>query len=160
MGASVGVVGASGYAGGELLRLLVGHPALEVVVAAAGRRAGERIADVLPHLTDQGTETFGSPEEALAAPVDVCFFCLPPDSADASSAAARVVVDLSDAHRSDDAWIYGLTEYERDRIAGATRIANPGCYPTAVQLALAPFVAAGVVGDTAIVDAISGVSGA
>ncbi|MQA99086.1 MAG: N-acetyl-gamma-glutamyl-phosphate reductase [Actinobacteria bacterium] len=160
MGASVGVIGASGYAGGELLRLLAGHPAFEVVVAAAGRRAGDAIADVLPHLGGLDAGVFAPIEQALGAQVDVCFCCLPSGSEQADAVAAGVVVDLSDTHRFAPGWAYGLPELDRDEVRGATRIANPGCYPTAVELALAPFIRAGVVGDSAIVDAISGVSGA
>jgi N-acetyl-gamma-glutamyl-phosphate reductase len=160
MGASVGVLGASGYAGGELLRLLAGHPSFEVVVAAAGRRAGTDVGSVLPHLRGRGAEAFATTERALATRVDVCFCCLPPGSEAARSVDAGVVVDLSDTHRAHADWAYGLPELNRDAVRGATRIANPGCYPTAVQLALAPFVRAGVVKATAIIDAISGVSGA
>jgi N-acetyl-gamma-glutamyl-phosphate reductase len=136
------------------------HPAFELAVASAGRHAGADVAAVLPHLYGTGPGTFGPASDALDADVDVCFCCLPAGSDDAGRAAARIVVDLSDTHRADSTWAYGLPELNRDGIRGASRIANPGCYPTAVQLALAPFVRAGVVGDAAVVDAISGVSGA
>jgi N-acetyl-gamma-glutamyl-phosphate reductase len=108
----------------------------------------------------QATGTFARTGDALAADVDVCFCCLPSGSPEARSAKAGIVVDLSDTHRDDPGWTYGLPEFGRAEIRTASRIANPGCYPTAVQIALAPFVKAGVVGDLAIVDAISGVSGA
>jgi N-acetyl-gamma-glutamyl-phosphate reductase len=160
MGASVGVLGASGYAGGELLRLLAAHPSFEVVVAAAARRAGSEVGAVLPQLRGLDAGVFATTEEALGTQVDVSFCCLPSGSEAARSVTAGVVVDLSDTHRSDPDWIYGLPELNRDEVRGARRIANPGCYPTAVQLALAPFIRAGVVGDSAVVDAISGVSGA
>lgn len=156
----MGVLGASGYAGGELLRLLTGHPSFEVVVASAGRRAGSELGAVLPQLRGGSAGVFVTTDEALATEVDVWFCCLPSGSDEAGSAAGRVVVDLSDAHRADPDWVYGLPELGRGELRGATQIANPGCYPTAVQLALGPFVRAGVVGDVAIVDAISGVSGA
>jgi N-acetyl-gamma-glutamyl-phosphate reductase len=160
MGVSVAVVGASGYAGGELLRLLALHPTFELGAAAAGRWHGREIVEALPQLAGLISGTFVSAEEALGAGVDVCFCCLPSGSGDAAEAAAGIVVDLSDTHRGDPGWVYGLAEFDRESIETATRIANPGCYPTAVQLALVPFVRAGVVDGGAIVDAISGVSGA
>lgn len=142
------------------MRLLAGHPSFEVVVASGGRRAGAEVSTVLPQLRSLEAGMFVTPEEALATDVDVWFCCLPPGSDEARSAGGRLVVDLSDTHRADPDWSYGLPELGRGELRGAARIANPGCYPTAVQLALAPFVRAGVVGDVAIVDAISGVSGA
>lgn len=160
MGATVTVVGASGYAGGELLRLLALHPSFELALAAAGRKAGTPISAALPQLDGVVRGSFVSSEDALEAEADICFSCLPPGSTDAAGSRAGVVVDLADTHRADPAWVYGLPELGREAIEGATRIANPGCYPTAVQLALGPFVRAAAVQGDAIVDAISGVSGA
>src|SRR5688572_8353378 len=107
MGASVAVVGASGYAGGELLRLLTLHPSFELSLAAAGRREGTPIAEALPQLAGLVSGTFVSADRALESGVDICFSCLPSGSAAAAEATAGVVVDLADTHRSDPGWVYG-----------------------------------------------------
>ncbi len=159
MASTAKVLGASGFAGGEVLRLLAGHPGIEVSVAAAGRRAGAAIGDVDPALI--GSELrLATPAEAAAEPADVCFSCLPSGELGDADCNAEVVIDLSDEHRAAPGWTYGLTELNRERLRGARRIANPGCYPTAVLLAAVPFARAGVIGSPVIVDAISGVSGA
>lgn len=159
MGQQVAVLGASGYSGGELLRLLAGHPALSAAVVAADRSRGQAVGAAHPHLAEGGT--FASPAEAIAAEVDVLFSCLPSGALEGlGDPAANVVVDLSDDHRADDGWLYGLTEHVRDQLPGATRIANPGCYPTASLLCLVPFAAAGVIEAPVVIDAISGTSGA
>ena len=161
MGATVAVLGASGYAGGELLRLLAGHPVMSVVAVAGATRAGEALADVHPHLRG----TFDLPllplDEAFAD-ADVCFSCLPhgvlPEHL--PRVRADLIVDLAEDFRADDGWIYGLPELTPARIQGAKRVANPGCYPTATLLALVPFVREGWLGGPLMVDAMSGVSGA
>jgi N-acetyl-gamma-glutamyl-phosphate reductase len=96
-----------------------------------------------------------------AAGVDVLFSCLPSGALGElnGAIAAGFVIDLSDEHRADPEWTYGLTEFARDELP-APRIANPGCFPTATLLALVPFMRAGVIGDDLVVDAMSGVSGA
>lgn len=159
MALTCSVLGASGYSGGELLRLLAGHPALTVAGIAAGARAGEAVGAAQPHLAGW-FERFAAAEEVLPLEVDVCFSCLPSGVFHHASAGARVLVDLSDDHRWESGWVYGLTEFARDEIPGSTRIANPGCYPTATLLALLPFARAGIIGSPITVDAVSGVSGA
>jgi N-acetyl-gamma-glutamyl-phosphate reductase len=143
---TAGIAGASGYAGRELARLLAGHPAFTV---------GQRQAR---------SEGYDAPDvEALAA-CDMVFLCLPHgESAAVGSALAHVgtpVVDLGSDYRLADGWVYGLTELARDAIAGATRVANPGCYATAAILALAPLVRAGLLDGAPAIDGKSGVSGA
>ena len=162
MGLTASVLGASGYTGGELLRLLAGHPALGLEVAGARSQAGSGIADVHPNLPDHSSGTFVSLGEAAAQPADVCFSCLPSGALTEilDDVAAPIVIDLSDDHRAAPGWTYGLVEHARAEIPGATRIANPGCYPTAALLCLVPFARAGVIGDPIVVDALSGVSGA
>lgn len=162
MGTSCSILGASGYGGGELLRLLAGHPTLEPVALSAGTRAGDRLADVQPHLTGALDLPLVPPEEAAAAAVDVCFSCLPGGAFEPflPDVGARIVVDLADDHRLSEAWVYGLTEFARGALSSATRIANPGCYPSAALLALVPFVEAGAIEPIVVVDALSGVSGA
>ncbi|HVM36221.1 MAG TPA: N-acetyl-gamma-glutamyl-phosphate reductase [Actinomycetota bacterium] len=162
MGSTCSVLGASGYAGGELLRLLAAHPVLEPVALSADARAGEDLASVQPHLAGAFDLPLMPLAAAAAAPSEICFSCLPSGALleVLDGINARVIVDLADDHRLDEGWIYGLTEFTRSDVARATRVANPGCYPTATLLALVPFVAQGIVGGDAVVDALSGVSGA
>ena len=178
VGVTVAVAGASGYAGGELLRLLLGHPEVELGALAAGSSAGRPVIDVHPHLLPLSGRTF----EAAGAPLDadVVFLALPHGAsaavAGALPASARVI-DLGADHRLTDPadwaagyggefadpWPYGLPELPgaREQIAAATRVAAPGCYPTATILGLAPLLAAELVakGDIVVV-AASGTSGA
>jgi N-acetyl-gamma-glutamyl-phosphate reductase len=180
MGRRVAVAGASGYAGGELLRLLAVHPEFEVCAAGADRRAGDPILAVHPNLISYAGQHFSGGDVATLLDADVVFLALP-HGASASLAAQlrpeQVVVDLgADFRLADPAawekyyrlphagtWTYGLPELPgvRAELAGATRVANPGCYPTAVALALAPLLAAGLVEpDDLVVVAASGTSGA
>jgi len=177
----VAVAGATGYTGQELLRLLARHPGIVVTAAmSSGATTAARRLPALARVWD-GAVTPLAPE-TLAREADVVFLALP-DSAAAELAPALVdagvrVVDLSGAFRLRDAgararWYpetgrlpngvaYGLTERERHAVAGAPLVANPGCYPTAALLALAPLAEAGllVAGTDIVVDAKSGVSGA
>jgi N-acetyl-gamma-glutamyl-phosphate reductase len=140
----------------------MGHGALEVVALGAHSRAGEGVAEVLPHLgTTTGLKVL-SVEDAASLDADVCFSCLVSGALGNAldSIRAQVVVDLADDFRGHDGWTYGLTEFMRSEIATATKIANPGCYPTAVLLGLLPFARAGLIEGPVIVDALSGISGA
>jgi N-acetyl-gamma-glutamyl-phosphate reductase len=159
--ATASVLGASGYSGAELLRLLARHDQFELVGLAGGRSEGVSVETVHPHLAGfSGVLT--SIEPTLALETDVCFSCLPGGelAAHLDRCAARVVVDLGDDFRGDEEWTYGLTEFARATLKGAQRIANPGCYPTATLLALVPFARAQLVDGPVVVDAISGASGA
>ncbi len=178
MGARVAVAGASGYAGGELLRLLAGHPDLEVVTVTAHTQAGERLAAVHPQLASDLVLRPTS-VEALAD-VDLVFLALPHGESAALAAglpAGVKVVDLGADHRLRDggawaayyggphagAWTYGLPELpgQRAAIAASGRVANTGCYAVATILALAPLIAAGLAEpDDVVVVAASGTSGA
>lgn len=180
MGVRVAVAGASGYAGGELLRLIAGHPELELVAAAAGQRAGEPVTAVHPQLTSYADRTLTATGPAALADADLVFLALPHgESAPLAAAlpAATRVVDLGADHRLADeaawarwyggpypgAWTYGLPELpgQRAAVAAATRVAAPGCYAVATILALAPLLAAGVAAaDDVVVVAASGTSGA
>ena len=180
MGTRVAVAGASGYAGGELLRLLAGHPHLEVVAATAHENAGERVGDVHPGVRSLADVTLGSTSPDALAEAELVFLALPHGL---SGVFARTlpesvkVVDLGADHRLTDAaayrkyyggthpgaWTYGLPELpgQRARIAASTRVASTGCYAVATILALAPLVAAGLVErDDVVVVAVSGTSGA
>jgi N-acetyl-gamma-glutamyl-phosphate reductase len=178
MGMRAAVAGASGYAGGELLRLLLGHPDLEVGPVAAGSAAGTRVTDVHPHLPQLGRATFGPTTPHVLQDADVVFLALPHGQSAALAAAlpdSLPVVDLGADHRlasADDwarsydtpyagEWPYGLPELFRDQLAGSQRIAGPGCNATAMTLALGPLLAAGLVEPRDLVTTtISGTSGA
>ena len=161
MGAKAAVLGASGYSGGELLKLLARHPSIEVVAASAARRAGEPVAAVQPHLAGVVDLTFGDTAAALAERADIVFSCLPSGELRAHSESIdALIVDLSDEHRADADWTYGLTEFNRSALASGASIANPGCYPTASLLGLVPFARAGLIAPPVVIDALSGVSGA
>jgi N-acetyl-gamma-glutamyl-phosphate reductase len=180
MGFSVAVAGASGYAGGELLRLLAQHPDLEVISATAQANAGQPLADVHPQLVSYGDLVLSatSPDELSRA--DMVFLALPHGASAAlvSQLDDRVkVVDLGADFRLRDpakwetyyggphagSWTYGLPELpgQRALIAASERVANTGCYAVAVIVALAPLVAAGLIEvEDVVVVAASGTSGA
>ena len=184
MGIRVAVAGASGYAGGELLRLLLGHPELELAALSASSSAGAPVPEVHPHLPELAAVRFGATDPAALADADVVFLALPHGQSAALAALLPpdiVVVDLGADHRLGDAaawqrwyggeqapphagaWPYGLPELpgRREALSGARRVANPGCYPTAVALGLAPLLAAGLVEPAdVVVVAASGTSGA
>lgn len=181
----VGILGASGFTGAELLRLCAQHPLFDVTYAAGDSQAGQRAASVYPSLaTRYPNLVFEEVDMDRARGCDVVFSCLPHEAALDIVAElhgkVRLVVDLSAAYRLTDTslyprWygfehthpelvaeaVYGLPEMYRTELAGARLIATPGCYVTAACLALAPLVAAGAIDPTGvIVDAASGVSGA
>ncbi len=159
----VGVLGASGYAGRELCALVAGHPQMELTFATANERRGERL--VLP----TGEITFVATDDAPLPKAELVFSSLPHGAsaewvARARSAGARVVdlsSDLRPGH-GKEVVPYGLTELHRDELRDAALIANPGCYPTAILLALAPLIRQGIVtpGALVVADAASGVTGA
>ena len=185
MARTVGILGASGFAGGELLRLVAAHPDLELAWAAGGTAAGERIAALHPGLAAVvGDERFTTYDPTAADGLDVVFLALPhghsgPLMADLRKRAG-VVVDLAADFRLRDpalypTWYgdehpapellpefaYGLPELFRDDLLGATAVAAAGCYVTAAALALTPLVRGGLIEPTGVVvDAASGVSGA
>ncbi|MDA8064061.1 MAG: N-acetyl-gamma-glutamyl-phosphate reductase [Thermaerobacter sp.] len=179
----VAVVGATGYAGGELLRILHGHPGLRLVAAASRSAAGQRLDRVWPHLASDLVLEEPVPE-ALAARARTVFLALPPglamEQAPRLLAAGARVVDLGADFRLRAAkeyreWygrehaspellaqaVYALPELARPTLPGARLLACPGCYPTAVLLAAAPLLARGLADpDSLVADAKSGVSGA
>ncbi len=179
------ILGASGYVGGELMRLIAGHPGLEVGVAFGASNAGQPVAALHPQLAlAYPGLAFAAWDPALLDGCGLILAALPHGEtqklADALVAPGVPLVDLGadfrlgsadeyqrwygEPHARPDllgSFVYGLPEFHRDAIAGSKRVAAPGCYPTAASLALRPLVEAGVIErDRVIVDAASGVSGA
>ena len=180
----VGIVGGTGYTGVELLRLLAQHPQAELVAITSRKEAGMPVAELFPSLRGKLDLAFSDPSQAGLGQCQVVFFATP--NAVAMEQAASLldqgvkVVDLSADFRIKDVpdwerWynakhaapglvaeaVYGLPELQREAIRGARLIANPGCYPTAVQLGFMPLLEAGMVDTQSLIaDAKSGVSGA
>lgn len=180
MGIRVALAGASGYAGGELLRLLAGHPDLEIGALTAHGSAGQRVGDVHPNLSSLADLVFAETTAEHLAGADLVFLALPHGASATLAAclpASTNIVDLGSDHRLVDAaaharyyggahpepWTYGLPELpgQRARIASSTRVANTGCHAVAAILAVAPLIAAGAVdADDVVVTSASGTSGA
>jgi N-acetyl-gamma-glutamyl-phosphate reductase len=180
MGVTVAVAGASGYAGGELLRLLAGHPGLDLGPLAAGESAGKIVTDVHPQLRSLADHTFVPTDTATLGQADAVLLALPHGHSAAFAAqlpASLPVIDLGADHRLRDparwteyyggdhagAWAYGLPELpgQRSSLTAAARIACAGCHATAVNLALAPLLAGRLIEpvDLAVVS-VTGTSGA
>lgn len=183
--AEIGIIGASGYTGAELLRLCAQHPSFRVAYATGDSRAGNRAADVYPSLRAQYPSLiFDEFQPQRLAGLDVVFVGLPHEASMALVpqlvGEVGCVVDLSAAFRLKDASLYpqwygfthdqaallaaavfGLPELHRDELRGASLIATPGCHVTAATLALAPLVRTGLIEKSGIVvDSITGISGA
>lgn len=181
--ARVGIYGATGYTGFELIKILARHPEVEIAFATARSAAGKRLSDVFPTMIDTPLVAV---EAADLGAVDLIFTCLPHGApelvglAQAALEAGKKVIDFSDTFRLSDpddyarrrgkphpapellsAAVYGLPELHRERIKRAHLVANTGCYPLTAILPLWPLERAGLVADrTVIVDSKSGVSGA
>lgn len=179
----VAILGASGYTGAELIRLLANHPRVRLTALTADRKAGQKMASVFPHLAPFGLPDLIALDAFDAASVDFVFCALPHGTTQEIIAALpkdKKICDLSADFRlrsldSYAEWyghahlapalqeeaVYGLTELHRAEIAKARLVANPGCYPTTAQLPLVPLIAAGQIAlDPIIIDSKSGVSGA
>ncbi|GAA1330186.1 N-acetyl-gamma-glutamyl-phosphate reductase [Pseudonocardia xinjiangensis] len=175
----IAVAGASGYAGGELLRLLLAHPEVEIGGLTAGGSAGTPLGVHQPHLLPLAERVLEETTPETLAGHDVVFLALPHGrSAELAAQLGddTVVIDCGADHRLTDAaawdrwyggehagsWPYGLPELPgaRDALRGTRRVAVPGCYPTAASLALFPALAAGLVTPDVVVTAVSGTSGA
>ena len=182
MGLAAAVLGASGYAGGELVRILDEHPSLEAAYLGAYTQAGSTLGEVHPHLP--GSDRVLQPIDVdRLAGMDVAFLALPHGSSWEAghrlAGAEAAVFDLGSDYRMDtperyefayggphplpdelDAWVYGLPELFGASLPGSTRVAVPGCYPTSALLGLGPLLAAGLIDGPVVVDSMSGVTGA
>ncbi|XP_073124208.1 probable N-acetyl-gamma-glutamyl-phosphate reductase, chloroplastic [Henckelia pumila] len=180
----IGVLGASGYTGSEVIRLLSNHPNFQITLLTADRKAGQSIGSVFPHLVKQELPNMVDVNDADFSNVDAVFCCLPhgksQDIIKKYLPSSVKIVDLSadfrlkdvgeyeewygrphSAHELQREAVYGLTEISRSEIQSARLIANPGCYPTSIQLPLVPLIKANLIEvKHIIIDSKSGVSGA
>ncbi|KAM1264687.1 hypothetical protein ACFX2J_034463 [Malus domestica] len=179
----LGVLGASGYTGSEIVRLLANHPHFGITLMTADRKAGQSIGSVFPHLVSQDLPKMVAIKDADFSDVDAVFCCLPHGTTQEiikGLPRSLKIVDLSadfrlrdiseyeewygQVHRAPELQkevVYGLTEILREEIKGARLVANPGCYPTSVQLPLVPLIKANLIEPkNIIIDSKSGVSGA
>ena len=182
MGLATAVLGASGYAGGELVRILDGHPSFDAVYLGAYTRAGATLGEVHPHLPGSD-RVLGPIDVDRILGLDVVFLALPHGSSwEAGHRLAKAgvaVFDLGSDYRMDtpqryefayggphplpdelEAWVYGLPELFGASLPGAGRVAVPGCYPTSALLGLGPLLVAGLIDGPIVVDSMSGVTGA
>jgi N-acetyl-gamma-glutamyl-phosphate reductase len=165
MSIKIGIVGVSGYGGGEALRLCATHPAFEVIYVAGEGSAGQKLIERFPGLGDLGQLTIQKWEPEKLPKLDLLFASLP--TGQSREPLAQIppsvkIVDIGGDHRYADGWVYGLADVWPEKIRSATRVANPGCYPSAALAAIAPLLAEGLarVDSPIIIDAKSGVSGA
>ena len=165
MSIRVGIVGISGFGGGEALRLIAGHPSFDLVYAAGEGSAGSRLVDRFPGapagLAELVIEKW---DPAALPPLDVLFASLPTGAS--AEALARVpedvkIVDIGGDHRYVEGWAYGLADVWPSGVEGQSRVANPGCFPAAVLTALAPLLADDLIAsENIVIDAKTGISGA
>ena len=161
----VGIVGSAGYTAGELFRILLQHPAVRIECAYSTSSAGKLISDVHHDLIGDSDLRFS---DVIDAELDVVFLCV--DHGQASTFLREhpwlretKIIDLSNEYRLADPshdFVYGLPELQRDVIRNASRVANPGCFATAIQLGLLPFAAAGMIGGDIVCNATTGSTGA
>ncbi|MGY4383263.1 N-acetyl-gamma-glutamyl-phosphate reductase [Pedobacter sp. UYP24] len=161
-----GIVGGAGYTGGEMLRLLVNHPSVEIAFVNSSSNAGNMVSDVHADLLGDTELRFTSD---LSNDIDVLFLCVGHGDAkkflDANKIADGIkIIDLSQDFRlkanADNEWVYGLPELNRERIKKANYIANPGCFATCIQLALLPLAAKSLLSTEVHINATTGSTGA
>lgn len=160
----VGVIGASGYAGSELIRILLGHPEVELCAAVGRSELGTPVGEIIPGLSGLVNLEVESFDAGRLAKLDVLFLALPHGVSSQfipqlEAAGARYIVDLARDYRHAKGWVYGQPEWQAKALQQARRVAAPGCFATAIELAVAPLVAAGVVGGAIAVAAATGSTG-
>lgn len=165
MNMRVGIVGISGFGGGEAMRLVASHPSFELVYAAGEGSAGSRLVDRFPGVPGRLADLVIEKWDASALPkLDVLFASLPTGTS--ADALARVpkdvkIVDIGGDHRYAEGWAYGLADVWPEQVKGRSRIANPGCFPAASLTALAPLLADKLIEPgNIVIDVKTGVSGA
>jgi N-acetyl-gamma-glutamyl-phosphate reductase len=160
--AKIGIVGAAGYTGGELLRILVNHPDVHLTCIMSNSQAGKLVSDV-------HTDLLGSTNVRFCAdlhPVDVLFLCSGHGESKKFLTANEIpwhtkIIDLSTDFRDEtEGFVYGLAEFQKAKILSANKIANPGCFATSIELALLPLAQAGLLKSDVHVSAVTGSTGA
>lgn len=162
----IGILGAAGYTGGELIRILTNHPEAEIVFANSESNAGNKVADVHEGLVGETDLEFTS--EMPFGKVDVVFFCFGHGKSEAFLKEHSIpdgvkIIDLAQDFRlaaPGNDYVYGLPEINKDAVARACHVANPGCFATCIQLALLPAAKMGIVRGDIAVNAITGSTGA
>jgi len=158
----VGVIGATGYVGSEVCRWVMMHPDLELAAVVSRSRVGELLSDAVPSMLGASDLRFSVFDPAALAELDVVVIATPHGAAKPlidQLGDVPVLLDCSRDHRHAPGWVFGQPEWHRDQLPGATRIAAPGCFATALMLSMAPFVAAGVATDAIQVVAATGSTG-
>ena len=161
----VGILGAAGYTGGELIRLLINHPQAEIVFANSESNAGNAVSDVHEGLYGETDLCFT--DKMLFDKVDVVFFCFGHGKSEAflkehSIPSGVKIIDMAQDFRikGDHDYVYGLPEIHRETISKAQHLANPGCFATCIQLGLLPAAKMGLITDDVMVNGITGSTGA
>jgi N-acetyl-gamma-glutamyl-phosphate reductase len=160
--AKIGIVGAAGYTGGELLRILINHPDVIITCAMSNSQAGKLVSDVHTDLLGSSSLVFTKD----LTPVDVLFICSGHGESKKFLASHSIpwhtkIIDLSTDFRDEsEGFVYGLPEFQKEKIKEATKIANPGCFATSIELALLPLAAKGLLNQDIHVSAITGSTGA
>ncbi len=160
--AKIGIVGAAGYTGGELLRILINHPDVIITCAMSNSQAGKLVSDVHSDLLGSCSLVFTKD----LTPVDVLFICSGHGESKKFLASQSIpwhtkIIDLSTDFRDEsEGFVYGLPEFQKEKIKEATKIANPGCFATSIELALLPLAAKGLLNQDIHVSAITGSTGA
>ena len=160
----VGIIGGAGYTAGELIRLLINHPAVEIAFVHSTSNAGNAVSDVHGGLVGETDLRFSDHYDLTA--VDVLFLCSAHGQSrkfweENPAPVTLKIIDLAQDFRDESCgYVYGLPEINRKRIASTTRLANPGCFATAIQLALLPLAANGLLKDEVHITAITGSTGA
>ncbi len=161
----IGIIGGGGYTAGELLRLLVNHPAVEITHVQSESQQGKALYEVHTDLIGETELRFAGADAGAMKGLSAVFLCMGHGRSrtwveNNPLPAETVIIDLSTDYRLDDGWVYGLPEINREATRGARRIANPGCFATAIQLGLLPLVNAGLAQGEVHINGMTGSTGA